>query len=152
MALEQMMRCSVLCSERYWMCLRLKVLGQQDKDRRGTCGISIIFCLSIDVQLSKEEDRGFVSSKEMKDKEWSQAISLDFLHWLIVKSLSFPWTFGIGQFYITIWNRSAGFWIIQSSGSSAYKENEVSESSLRKKYLVFIFFHYFEKKKQHYIT
>lgn len=51
------------------MCLSLNVLGQQDKDRRGTCGISLILCLTIDVQLSKEEDRGFMSSKEMKDKE-----------------------------------------------------------------------------------
>lgn len=31
--------------------------------------VSIILCLSIDMQLSKKEDRGFVSSKEMKDKE-----------------------------------------------------------------------------------
>lgn len=98
------------------ICLSLNVLGQQDKDRRGSCGVSIILCLSIDLQPSKEDDKGFVSSKEMKDEEWTQATSLDSLHWLIVKSLAFSWTFGIGQFYITIWNGSTGFWIKQGLG------------------------------------
>lgn len=51
------------------ICLSLNVLGQQHKDRRGSCGVSIILCLSIDLQPSKEDDKGFVSSKEMKDEE-----------------------------------------------------------------------------------
>lgn len=50
------------------MWLSLYVLGQQNKGRRGTCGISIILCLDIDVHPSRVEDRGFASSEEMKDK------------------------------------------------------------------------------------
>lgn len=66
MAQEQ--RCSVLYSDSYWIWLSLCVLGQKYKDRRGTCGTSIILCLDIDVQPSRVEDGGFVSSKETKDK------------------------------------------------------------------------------------
>lgn len=50
------------------MWLSLYVPGRKYKDRRGTCGTSIILCRDIDVHPPRVEDRGFVSSKEMKDK------------------------------------------------------------------------------------
>lgn len=85
-------RRSIFGSDRAGMWLSLYVLGWKYKDRRGTCGTSIILCLDIDVHPSRVEDRGIASSKEMKDKAWTQAISPDCLHWLIVNSLAFSWT------------------------------------------------------------